>query len=376
VKVFVAHSATDAPIAQALATKLRTRRMEVFLDRDSLPPGREFDERIRAAIRSADLFVFLLSPASTTPGCYALTELGIARERWPNPDGKVLAVMVSPTDLKAVDPYLTASGTVLKPAGDVVVEAAHAAQVLLQVPRKRRLRLAAITTGALGAVALLAWIVVPGSEPSGPPRPMDAESPVAPISPPAASLEGVFSLRCQCGNTTAFCAGFVVADGWALTHTRCAQCPDPSAGASCQYSIVEGAATGCSRVEVDPRRPGNADHKLALLRLDACQRALAPVTWSVPPAVGSRVHIYGNLGGTFTGGLTARLESDSEGQILLDQLQVADEHAEGGPIVGEGQRVFGIVQGQELRPERLTGVDATVVRDQLRELGIQIRWAP
>jgi hypothetical protein len=53
----------------------------VFRDRSALPPCESFDARRRAAIEDSDVFIFLISPESVSPGCYTLTELKLATWR-------------------------------------------------------------------------------------------------------------------------------------------------------------------------------------------------------------------------------------------------------------------------------------------------------
>lgn len=103
----------------------------VFFDRSGLPPGEAYNASIRREISAADVFVFLLSPSSVRPGCYALSELKFANAKWPSPAGHVLPVLVAPTPSPAVPPYLLAV-TILEPAGNVAAEAAAAIANLLK----------------------------------------------------------------------------------------------------------------------------------------------------------------------------------------------------------------------------------------------------
>jgi hypothetical protein len=52
------------------------------------------------------LFIFLISPDSVAKSTYALTELNLAQEKWPNPLGHVLPVMVRATDDGSIPNYL------------------------------------------------------------------------------------------------------------------------------------------------------------------------------------------------------------------------------------------------------------------------------
>jgi hypothetical protein len=169
-KVFIAHSKADAASeAAAAATRLRTRGYRVFFDEDSLPVGEDYDRRIQLAIRSTDVFVYLLTPGSIAAGSYARTELKLAKQRWPNPVGRVLVVVVSEVDLDAADPYLTAA-TVLRPSGDVPAEIVHDVDRIAGALRARTRRklvasgvaIAAAIGGVAGVVAYV-WPEAPRS---------------------------------------------------------------------------------------------------------------------------------------------------------------------------------------------------------------------
>jgi len=125
VKVFLSHASEDAPVATQICMALRGAGHGVFFDADDLPPGGDYNARIRAAIEASDAFVFLLSPHAVDAGSYTLSELRFARQRWPRPWGHVLPVMIAPTPWSAVDPWL-GSITVLRPAGNVAAETVDA----------------------------------------------------------------------------------------------------------------------------------------------------------------------------------------------------------------------------------------------------------
>ena len=61
-------------LAESVAYSLREREYEVFLDRDELPPGQNYDQRIEDGIRQSNVFIFLISPESVEEGRYTLTE--------------------------------------------------------------------------------------------------------------------------------------------------------------------------------------------------------------------------------------------------------------------------------------------------------------
>jgi hypothetical protein len=138
-RVFIAHAHADKPTARVIAEKLRAQGVGVFLDEDSLPAGDEYDRKIQSAIRGSDVFIFLISAASTKRGSYCLTELEVAKARWPNPIGHVLPVLLDNTDLSQVDPFLTAAVTVLRPRGNVATEVSAAIDRIASNRRKRRM---------------------------------------------------------------------------------------------------------------------------------------------------------------------------------------------------------------------------------------------
>jgi hypothetical protein len=129
-KIFVSYASGQRATAEAIALTLRGRGYDVFFDKDQLPPGRTYDRRIQRAVDASSLFVFLISPQSVAPGCYALTELAFARQKWKSPYNRVLPVMVAPTDLAAVPAYLKAV-TLLRPQGNIAAEVGAAVDGLL-----------------------------------------------------------------------------------------------------------------------------------------------------------------------------------------------------------------------------------------------------
>jgi hypothetical protein len=116
-KIFLSYSSQNRAVVEPVNFALAAQGHDVFFDRDDLPAGTEYDERIIEAVESADLFVFMLSPASIRPGSYALTELGLAQKKWANPSGRVLPVAAEPVAFDRIPAYLK-SVTVLEPAGN------------------------------------------------------------------------------------------------------------------------------------------------------------------------------------------------------------------------------------------------------------------
>jgi hypothetical protein len=124
-KVFLSYASPDRRTAQRIQLALLGGQHQVFFDKASLPPGGDYNTRIRKAIDASDLFVVLISPHFTAKPRYVHSEVEIAKAKWPNPKGHVLPVVVTPTDLQSVDPYLV-SVTYSEPSGDIAAEVAAA----------------------------------------------------------------------------------------------------------------------------------------------------------------------------------------------------------------------------------------------------------
>jgi hypothetical protein len=120
-KLFLSYPSGQRELAERLTLALEAEGHEAFIDRSELKPGESFHKRLRESIFGAHAMVFLVTPDSVRPGSYALAELNIARQRWRRPSGHVLPVIVLPTPISALPPYLTAV-TVLEPRGDAVAE--------------------------------------------------------------------------------------------------------------------------------------------------------------------------------------------------------------------------------------------------------------
>lgn len=161
-KVFLSYASEDSESAEQVMLSIAARGHEVFFDRSSLPAGATFEDRIEHAIATADAFVFLVSPHSVGPGGFALTELGIARKKWPRPGGRVLPVMLTPTDFSLLPAYLAAV-TVLQPEGNVAAETAIAVEAMRRRWPPANLKWLAAAT-ALVAAAGLAYIYRPAPE--------------------------------------------------------------------------------------------------------------------------------------------------------------------------------------------------------------------
>jgi hypothetical protein len=165
-RLFLSYANEHRAEADAITLRLREAGHQVFFDKDDLPPGESYDDRIRRALSDADGLIFLVSPESVAPGRYTLTEMGFARERWPNPSRRVLPVMVAATPYKDVPEYLKAV-TVLEPQGNVVAETVARAESLGGGLRVPRWAVAAAVLAVTIAGGLFAWHALgPGPKPT------------------------------------------------------------------------------------------------------------------------------------------------------------------------------------------------------------------
>ncbi|MBT0963686.1 CHAT domain-containing protein [Denitromonas iodatirespirans] len=129
--LFLSYASDYRSIADDLCCRLQAAGHEVFFDREDLPAGASYDDRIRQAIADCELFIFLVSPAAVADGHYTRTELKIASRKWPTPGWHVLPVMVAPTPLDTIPAYLRAL-TLMQPEGNL------SAEVVLEVQDRVR----------------------------------------------------------------------------------------------------------------------------------------------------------------------------------------------------------------------------------------------
>ena len=123
--VFISHNHSQAQHALRTAIAIQQYGHEVFLDQDDLPAGRPFGPQIKLEIEQSDIFVFLITPDSVKPGCYALSELAFARQKWGTGSNRILPVMLQPTPMEDIPQFLQAL-TFLVPLGDFAAEIASA----------------------------------------------------------------------------------------------------------------------------------------------------------------------------------------------------------------------------------------------------------
>ncbi len=165
-QVFLSYPSDERAAAERVNLALGDAGHEVFFDREDLPRGEEFDRAVREAMRRSALLVFFITPGSVQRGRYTMTELKLAQERWPQPGGRVLPVLLRPTPIETIPAWLRAV-TILEPQGDLAAEVAHEAERMLRAHSRWRRILSAVATPAgvavlagtatLAAVMLTAW---------------------------------------------------------------------------------------------------------------------------------------------------------------------------------------------------------------------------
>jgi len=127
-RIFISYASEDRRRVEEAALALQADGHEVFFDRTSLAGGDDYNAIIRERIADADLFVFMITASSLEEGSYTLTELRMAREKWPTPVGHVLPVLLEPCDIEEIPAYLRGV-TFFEPEGDLAAElAAHLAK--------------------------------------------------------------------------------------------------------------------------------------------------------------------------------------------------------------------------------------------------------
>jgi hypothetical protein len=121
--IFLTFASEQKSIAEKVASSLRSRGFNVFVDNDDLPPGHGHPERVENAIKASDYFVLLVSPQSLHQASDSHTALEFARHKWRNQHGHILPVMVAPTEMAELPEFLRAA-TVLEPKDEVATEVA------------------------------------------------------------------------------------------------------------------------------------------------------------------------------------------------------------------------------------------------------------
>ncbi len=129
-KIFLSYAGEDREQAASLNQMLEAEGYEVFFDRTDLRPGEKYNQKIHDEAASSDLMIFLISPDSVAEGSYTLTELKWAKEKWPDPEGHILPVMIRRTEYKNIPAFIKSVLTVLEPEGNLEAELLHEVNII------------------------------------------------------------------------------------------------------------------------------------------------------------------------------------------------------------------------------------------------------
>lgn len=158
-KIFLSYASEDRTAAEAIHVALCSEGHDVFFDREDLPPGEEFNVRIRRAVECSDVLIFLVSPQALDAHSYTLNELAIAEQTYKRASGRVLPVMLRQVDFDNVPVFLK-SVTFLQTSGDLPAAVADAvARMARKHGRARMLKVAmAIVLIAGTGIGGYAWM--------------------------------------------------------------------------------------------------------------------------------------------------------------------------------------------------------------------------
>ena len=164
-KIFLSYASEDRALVEPIYLALRAQGHKVFFDRAELPPGEEYDSRIRQAIEGSQLLIFFLSPAFLDSGSYTLTELHITQKTWEHPAGRLLPVLLRRVDLKQIPPYIK-SVTLLEPEGNVTASVADEVHRIALARRRRLLKNFAKGLAAVIIFGIASYFYFANREPS------------------------------------------------------------------------------------------------------------------------------------------------------------------------------------------------------------------
>jgi hypothetical protein len=77
-KVFLCHASDDKPIVQGLYSRLLRNGVDVWLDKEKLLPGQNWQTEIRKAVRNSDIVIVCLSSHSVNKDGFVQKEIKIA----------------------------------------------------------------------------------------------------------------------------------------------------------------------------------------------------------------------------------------------------------------------------------------------------------
>ena len=191
--VFLSYASEERPLAERVCRVLETEGHDVFFDRDDLGGGDAFGARIRRAIASADVLVYLISQSSVASRSYALTELSVANTLPKRRRPAMLPVRVDDTPFEDLPAALRAY-TVLEPRGDIPAEIANAVARLQTQKRTTQLVLGGITALGVG-IAIAAYAVLRSIMVEAPLPDASAGAPIVGSAAPATGRDPVDALN-------------------------------------------------------------------------------------------------------------------------------------------------------------------------------------
>jgi hypothetical protein len=175
-RIFLSYASAQRPLAERINHLLQSEGHAVFFDRDDLPAGETYGDRIREAVERCHVFIFLVGPDSLAAGSYALTELAFA-ERLPKRQAPaMIPVLAAPIPSMDLLPPFIAPLTLLEPRGDAAAEvAAKVAEIAGRRMRRRWLQGAALLAAA--GLAVAAALLLREAAPPTPTPPPPADVP-------------------------------------------------------------------------------------------------------------------------------------------------------------------------------------------------------
>ena len=151
-RIFLSYASVQRPLAERINQLLQSEGHSVFFDREDLPAGETYGDRIRVAVARCQVFIFLVGPDSVSAGSYALTELTFAEQLPRRRTPAMIPVLAAPIPSMDMLPPFLAPLTLLEPRGDA---AAEVAAKVADIARRRLRRHAVLGAGALAVVGVV-----------------------------------------------------------------------------------------------------------------------------------------------------------------------------------------------------------------------------
>ena len=97
-KIFISYARRDSDRVYPLADIIESAIFDVWIDKNDIPIGEQWPEKIVQGIKAADIFLIFISPASL--GSKAVNrELTIAFEEETRRDLQICPVILTPTEI-------------------------------------------------------------------------------------------------------------------------------------------------------------------------------------------------------------------------------------------------------------------------------------